>query len=107
MASQSRIEVLFSAQLLLAMGIAGCFSPPVVPFETETNAPPTTTTTEAGTTDAEGTTTTAATTTTTTTGESTDTAVDSTGPGEGCGNGEVEGDEECDFGVENSDESVC
>jgi cysteine-rich repeat protein len=108
MVSHRRIEVLpqTGAYLLLTLALASCFAPPNVPFETETNAPPATTTTEAGTTDAEGTT--AATTTTTTTPVTTDdTAADSTGPGEGCGNGEVEGDEECDLGADNSDEGAC
>lgn len=82
---------------LLASLLAACFSPPDVPFETET-ASTTAPATDGGTTDAE--------TDPATTSAPDDTAADSTGP-ELCGNGEVDEGEECDLAANNSDSAGC
>jgi cysteine-rich repeat protein len=105
MSARERIEALPKARTwsLLAVALAACFSPPDVPIETETTATPVTATT-GDTTTAETTTAESTTATPTTTG---DTVADSTGPGELCGNGEVDEGEECDLAAGNADSAGC
>jgi cysteine-rich repeat protein len=83
---------------LLASLLVACFSPPDVPFETET-ASTSAAMTDGSTTDAQ--------TDTATTSVPDDTAADSTGPGELCGNGQVDDGEECDLAADNSDNAGC
>lgn len=100
--SRERIELTSRASVaLLASTLAGCFSPPDVPLETASTTAPTTGdgTTDGGTTDGEGTSPTSS-----VTGA---TAADSTGPGDLCGNGEIDDGEECDLAANNSDSAGC
>lgn len=99
----NRIEVLLLKTIALpVLALASCFAPGDVPLETETTATPVATTSD-GTTDVEVSTDASA------TGPlpTDDTADASTGPGVGCGNGVIDGEEECDLGSGNADDAAC